>query len=188
MSVLFNATVIHRGQVVVDNMHDIANVNAAGRDSGSNENWGPTTSEGSHCRFSLNLSPVTVNGSDWKFHVVEKIVERVGSLAAIDEDDGTNTIHLFEQSKEKLVLLLSSGLNDNLLDVLRSASCSTNSEAHMSRRQVLLGESASGPREGGRKKAISDIAIILLCMKHPLVNYRNNAKPGGESTYLHQRE
>lgn len=187
MSILFDTTIFHRRQVIVDDVHHIANINAPSRDASGNEDGGLAAPKGSHGCLSFDLGSVTVNGSDRELHVVEKVIESVGCLAAVDEDNGADPIHLLEEREQKFVLLLPGGLNNHLPDIHRRASSSTNSKAHMGRRQVLFGESTSSTRESGGKESVFDIAFVLLCIENPLVNC-NNDKLREEITCLLQTE
>lgn len=131
MGVLFNTAVLYRREVIVYDVHDIADVNAAGCHASRNEDGRLARSEGSHSSLSFNLSAVTMDGGDWQLHIEQKIIERVGSLTTVDKDDGTNTIHLFEKSQKSFILPFTIDFDNHLLDILCGAAGTTNSEAHM---------------------------------------------------------
>lgn len=94
MRVLFNATMVHGRQIVVDHMHDVFHVDASSRDTGRHENGSLAGTERPHGSFTFDLRTVTVNRSHRKMHVVEEIVEIVRFLATVHKDNGANTTHL----------------------------------------------------------------------------------------------
>jgi hypothetical protein len=58
MSVLLNTSIVEGWQVVIDNVKYIANINAAGSNTGGNQNWGVSPTESAHGILSLLLSSV----------------------------------------------------------------------------------------------------------------------------------
>lgn len=65
MGILFNTAIFHQWQVIVYDVHNVADINAAGCHSSRDENGSLAGSESSHSGFSFNLCAVTVDGSDW---------------------------------------------------------------------------------------------------------------------------
>jgi hypothetical protein len=53
MNVFLNATVIHARQIIVDDMHNVANVKTTTGDSSSNENWAFSSAESTPVRKSV---------------------------------------------------------------------------------------------------------------------------------------
>lgn len=151
MGVLFDATVHGGWNVKVDDVHHVADVNAASSYTGGDENRRHAGSEGSESSLSLGLTAVTVHGSHREAHMEKEVVETVDFAAAVAEDDGANTRHLLKQLHERLLLFFRCGLDDDLLDVFGRAANATNAELDMIRRKIRLPKLLGGFREGSRE-------------------------------------
>lgn len=171
VGVLFNASIVNGGKVVVDDVHDITNVDTSRADTSGNEDGSVTRSKGSHGGLSLLLGTFAVDGSDWELEIEEEIIKVIGFDTTVDKNDGSHSMHLLEEANEDVTLFVSLGLQDDLLDVGSSASGTTNTEANMRCAEVLLGKVTSVLGESRGEKAILDIALILLCTQcKPMVN------------------
>jgi hypothetical protein len=133
MGILLDATVLKRGQIIVDHVPDVLDVDATRSNSGSNQNGCVARPEGTHSSLTLLLGSVTVHGSDRQMHIEQKIVEVISGLTAVDKDDSTDAMHLLEQSYQKLSLVMRLSLKDDLSDVGTSATSTTNTEADVGR-------------------------------------------------------
>jgi hypothetical protein len=162
MSVLLDTTMIHRGQIIVDDVHDVADVNATSGHTSGNKNRGIAGSESAHGVLSLDLSAVTVNRDHWELDIIEKVVQVVGFRTAIDEDDGANAGHLLKKSQKNVTLLTTLSLKHDLLNVRSSTSDATDSETDVRGRKMLLGEISSFLWERRREKAKLYVSYILL--------------------------
>lgn len=153
---------VHRRQVVIDYVHDVAHVDATSRDSSGNQNRRGASTERPHGRLAVKLGPITVDGGDWQLHVEQEIVQTINFLAAVGKDDGANAVHLIQQLEKKVSLLMGLRLHDKLLDVFRGAASAANAEADVSSGQVVLGQVTSFLGKGGREQAVFDVALILV--------------------------
>lgn len=77
VGILFNATVIHAGQVIIDDVHNISDVNATGGDTSGDQDWCLACAESTHGILSLTLSTVRVNRRAGHALVEEIIVQLV---------------------------------------------------------------------------------------------------------------
>jgi hypothetical protein len=109
------------------------------------------------------LGAITVDRSHGQLHVEQEVIQIVSLPATVDKDDGSDTGHLGKKTKEKVSLLMSFSLDDNLLDVLGGASSTANSEANVRSRKVLLREISSGLGKGSGEKTELHVAFILFC-------------------------
>lgn len=152
----------HGRQVIVDDMHDITDVNTTGAHSGGDENRSVPRAEGTHGILALILGSVGMHRSDRQAGVVQEVVEVVSFTAAVHKNDGANTVHFLENLEQKVSLLTALSLMHYLLDVRSSTSDTADTEADMVGRQVLLGEVSGLLGEGGREEAKLDVASVLF--------------------------
>lgn len=129
MSVLFNPSVVHGWKIIVDNMHDILNINTASRDSGGDQDGSIASTERAHGSLTFLLSAVTVHGGDGELHVEQEVIKIVGLLPTVHKDNGSNSRHLRKETEKKVSLFMALGLDDDLLDVLSGAAGTTNTES-----------------------------------------------------------
>ena len=162
MDILLDSAIVHGGEVVVDNMQNIADIDTTGRDTGGDQNGGSSGSEGPHRGLTLALGPIGVHGRAGKVHVEQEVIEFISSALAVDENDGTARQHGRQQIHQTLALVL---LNkDNvLLDIAVRASSTSDTESDIISRKIVLGQVAKGLRESGREQKILDLIIILVC-------------------------
>lgn len=97
-----------------------------------------------------------------ELHVKQEVIQAVNLLSTVCKDNSTNAMHFVEKLKEEITLLMSFSLDNDLLDVLSSATRTTNAEANMRRSEMLLGQVASRLGECGRKETILDVALVLV--------------------------
>lgn len=122
MSVLLNAAVIHAGEIVVDDVLDVLDVNAAGRNASGHENGICSGTEGTHGSLTLELGAVGMDRGARVPHVEEEAVNVVGGALRVDEDDGAAGREAGEGLCELCKLRLRGDLDDPLKDVCVRAS------------------------------------------------------------------
>lgn len=162
MSVFFNTAVFHGRKVIVDDVHDVLDVDAASSHTSGDEDGSLSGAECTKSCFTLGLAAIAMHGRHWETHVVEEVIEVVDFRAAVAEDDGADAMHLLEKADEDVTLLVALGLNHNLLDVLGGTSSTSDAEAHMGRCKMGHGELSRLTGEGGREQGIFDVAFILV--------------------------
>ena len=133
MGVFFNTAVFHGWKIVVDDVHDVLDINTASSNTGGDENGSLSGAECTESCFALGLAAIAMHGGHWEAHVVEEVIEIVDLRTTVAEDDGTDAMHLLEKVDKDVTLLVAFSLNDDLPDVLGGASSTTDAEAHMSR-------------------------------------------------------
>lgn len=121
-----NVVVNVGGKVVVDNVHDVGDVEATGGDGGGDEDGANTGTEGLEGLFTLGLGAVTVDAGAHEAGVVEEIVEELGVALGLhkyqsqglgitgglakDIDEGATLLVLFDE-KDLLDNVLTGGTN-----------------------------------------------------------------------------
>lgn len=162
VDIFLDSTMVDGRKLVIDNVHDVADVYPTSTDTSGNENWRVACSETSHSSLPVPLSAVAVNRDDRQLGVPEKVVQIVDLYAAVDKDDSANTRHLLEKVDQGISLATAVNLDDILLNVCSGTSSSTHAKSNMRLSEVLLGQFASFSGEGCREKTEFDIAFILL--------------------------
>ena len=162
VSVFLDTSVVNGWEVIVDDVHDVADVNATGTNSSGHKNGCIARPKSSHGSLTLLLSSITVDGSNRKLQVVQEVVKIVGFHAAVDEDDSSHAVHLFEETDQNITLLVTLSLQNDLLDVGCGTSGPTNTETNVRSGEVVLGEITSSLGESCGKQTILDIALILI--------------------------
>jgi len=71
----------------------------------------------SQCIFTLTLKAVRVDGGRWEAHIEKVVINIVGSLLGLDEDESARWRHREQQVVQSLLLLFT--LNED--DLVRSA-------------------------------------------------------------------
>ena len=140
-----------RGQIVVDNVGDIGNIQATSGNSSGHENRADTVSELLQGLLTLALSAVTVNGVGAHVLVDEEIRERVCHALRLNEDECETAVTVSVKDVEEHRALV------NVLDVFNSLSDVLGGRADTADRQEdvvlqeILGKHLDVAREGGRK-------------------------------------
>jgi hypothetical protein len=161
--ILLNAAMVHRREVVVDDVHDITHVNAAGGDAGCNENRALAAAESAHGGLTLNLVSLAVHGSARHALTKEEVVNLLDRASGVGEDDGPRRRQRLDQVNQRLPFQVRLNPDDVLLDVAVRTAGATNPKADMSIREMGFGEIPSTLRERGGKEEVVDIAFLLLC-------------------------
>lgn len=97
MGVFFNTAVFHGRKVVVDDVHDVLDVDTASSDTSCDEDGSLSRTERTKSSFTLGLAAITVHGCHRETHVVEEVIEVVDFRTTVAEDDGTDAMHLLEK-------------------------------------------------------------------------------------------
>lgn len=181
MSILFNTTVLRRWEVVVDDMHNIMNVEATSRDACSDQDGILTQTERANTILTLTLGAIAMNGDAGEVLVEQKVVKLVSSTLAIDEDDGTSRRGRQEQVLYSTTLHGCLNIDDILLDVQVGATSTANSNANMNMSKVGLGKITSLLREGSGKQHVLDVSLLLVYFQLAYV-----ISPNKILTYHHQ--
>jgi hypothetical protein len=63
------------GHIVVDDVHDVTDINTTGSDSSSDQNGALTTLEGEQSIFSFHLGTITVNGGRGETAFIEILIQ-----------------------------------------------------------------------------------------------------------------
>ena len=163
MGVLLNAAILHRRKVVVDDVHDVAHINATGSSAGRDENRALAAAESTHGGLSLDLVALAVHRGAWHVILEEEVINLLNSAPRVDKDDGARGRQRLEEVKERLFLQVRLDPDDALLDVLVRTASTANPKANMGIREVRLCEIASALREGGGEEQVIDITLFLFC-------------------------
>lgn len=163
MGVFLNATVSHGGQIVVDDMNDVANIDATRRDRRSDQDGSSARSEGAHGVLTLTLRALRVDGGARHALVEQEVVQLISSAARVDEDDGTSGWHAVQEIDTGLALGGSLNVHDNLANVAVGAASTTNLEADVLSGQVGASQLAQILGEGGREQHVLNVANFLFC-------------------------
>lgn len=146
-----NIVVDVAGQVVVDDVSDVGDIQATSGDSSSNHDRSLSSPEGMQGVLTLPLGAVTVDGGGRHVVAVEEVAEHVGHTLGLDENEGEAELvsRLTGQDIEKdaaLVVVLN--VFDLLGDVLAGGADTTNAEENVIL-QEITGKHLDVAREGG---------------------------------------
>ena len=139
------------GEIIVDNVGDIGDVQATSGDSGGNHDRGLTGPEGVQGMLTLPLGAVTVNRGGRHAVTVKEVAQHIGHALGLDEDQGKadRVAGLTGQDVEQdaaLVVVLD--ILDLLGDVLASGADTADAEEDVILQEVT-GEHLDVTREGG---------------------------------------
>lgn len=148
MCVFGDSTVIHTGEVVVDDVLNILHVNATSGDARGNENGRLSTAKSPHGILSLTLGAVRVHRGAGKLLVVEVVVQLVSGAFVVHKNDDSSRLNGKDQVKEGSLLECMVHPDDVLLDVLVRAADTANTDANVRLCHVSLGQLPDGSREG----------------------------------------
>lgn len=152
------------GEVVVDNMGDIGNIETTSGDGGGNQDGSVTLTEGLEGHFTLPLGSVTMNGCGGVVAGDEEVGENVGHPLGLDEHKSQATLGLHGKDvQEDRALIMVLDILDLLGDVFRSGANPADGEEDVFLEEVL-GEDLDVTREGGAEHeglAVMDTRHIL---------------------------
>lgn len=153
---------IHRGQVVVDDVHDVANINATSRHTSGDQNGPLAAAEATHGSLALALVAVCVHRGARHTQVVEVVIHLLGGALRVDEDDGTSRRQRPHEINQRLFLEGRVDVDDVLLDVPMGAASAADAESNMSLGQMRLGQVTSTLRKRGGEQHVVDVPFFLL--------------------------
>jgi hypothetical protein len=120
-------------EIIVDDMHDVFNIETSGSNVRRNKDWSFTIAESNHCVLMLEgiqkgylafaLGAIAVDRGTWKLEIVEIIVQTVACAFGFDKNQGACR-RLFEE-KIHQTLFLVIVLDRNNLYISHSAREST---------------------------------------------------------------
>lgn len=178
MSVLLNATVVHRGEIVIDDVHYIAHVDATSSDTSGDQNGSQPAAETTQCSLTLLLGAVGVHRCAGKLQIVEEVIQLVSSPLAVDENDGASGRQRLQKIDESRLLIERSRLVNHLLDVPVGATGTTDAQTDMSLGQMVLGQVPELLGESGREQHVSHIPLLDLCSRVKTHNLVSNSLDG----------
>ena len=164
MNIFLDASMLHRGKIVVDDVTDVAHINATGREPGRNHDGRFARAEATQCSFPLNLHSIGVHRHTWHVQVEKVIVQLVRHALPIDKDDGTARTDRVEGRHQSVTLQVGIDLQNLLLNIDVSTPGPADAEADMVARQVLLGKIPEGLGERGREQHVPDVRFVLVCV------------------------
>lgn len=162
VSIVLNASMIESREVVVDDMSDVAHIDATACNTRSNENRLFATAESTKSSFALLLGAAAVRRGDRESLIEEEIIKIINLLDGIDEDDGSDSGKLCEQFNQKTASVVAVDLDDFLHDVAGCATGTAHANSNMLLRKVFPGDHSSFFREGSREETVLDVALVLL--------------------------
>lgn len=183
------------GQIKVDDVSDIGDIETTGGDSGSNQDRVFPGSESVQCFLTLPLGPVSVDRSRFVLSVVEELIQVIGALLGLGEDQSQGFgVGGVDEIQQELVFLVLIDPDHLLRDVGGSGADSTDSQENVVLQEVsgqdldLLGE---GGAEHERLSLALASHVALLDnssdlrfethVQHPVSLVENNVSDEGES-------
>jgi hypothetical protein len=145
-----NVVVNVGGEVVVDNVLDVGDIETTGSDSSGDEDRGAARTEHLEGTLTLALSAVTVNGGGREALVDEEVGERVGHALGLDEDQGETGAVSVEDVQQHTTLVGVLDVLNLLSDVLRGGTDTTDGQEDVVAQEVA-GEHLDVAGEGGGK-------------------------------------
>jgi len=138
------------GEIVVDNVLDVGDIETTSGDSGGDEDRAACVTEHLEGALTFALGPITVNGSGRETLVDQEVGERISHTLGLDEDQGeTSTVSVEDIEKDRALVDILNVLN-LLGDVLRGRSDTSNREEDILLEEVA-GEHLDITGEGGGK-------------------------------------
>jgi hypothetical protein len=138
------------GEIVVDNVLDVGDIETTGCDSSGNEDGATSRAEHLESTFTLALGTVTVNRGSREALVDEEVGERVGHALSLDEDQSKTSAVSVEDIKQDGALVNVLDVLDLLGDVLRGGTDTTDREEDILLEEVT-GQQLNVTGEGGRE-------------------------------------
>ena len=179
MNILVNATLTSRGEIVVNDMADVGDVNSTTRDLSGDQDRRLATLEsapgtlvsdgrnksvkqiGLHGILTLPLRTPTVDEGGGQLAGEKVVVKHLHAGNGVDEDQSATGLVGKEQVKQSLALGLLRDKDDVLLEVFVSRTGATNTDAEVVLLHVLASEVAATLREGGREHHVKMIGVVV---------------------------
>lgn len=136
------------GQVVVDDVLNIGDIQTSSSDSSGHKDWAASSTEHLQSTLTLALGTITVDGGRWEALVDEVIGERICHALGLDEDEGqTSTVGVKDVEQDAALVGVLNVLN-LLSNVLGSRSNTADREEDILSEEVAC-KHLNVPREGG---------------------------------------
>lgn len=136
------------GKIIVDDMHDIGDVETTSGHRGSDHDRSATLTESIKRRLTLALSTITVDRSSGEVVGEQEVGQHVGHTLGLDEDESKTRILGAEKIEKDGALVGILDILDLLGDVLGSGSNTTDGKEDVLLQEVL-GKHLDVPGEGG---------------------------------------
>lgn len=152
------------GQIVVDDVSDVGDIETTGRDSSRNQDGAAAVPEVLESTLTLALGAVTVDGRGGEVLVDEEITQRVRHTLGLDEDEGETSSSMGVKDVEQdrtLVMVLD--VLDLLGDVLRGGANTTHGKEH-----VVLQEITSQHLDVARERGREHQRLAVVHTRHIL--------------------
>lgn len=139
------------GQIVVDNVSDVGDIQTTGSNGGSDQDWAAAVTEQLQSTLTLTLGAVTVNGGGREALVDEEVGQRVGHALGLDEDQGETAGSVgVEDIQQDGALVHVLDVLDLLSNVLRGRTDTANRQENVILQEVT-GQHLDITRESGRE-------------------------------------
>ena len=145
-----NVVINVSGEIVVDNVGDVGDIETTSSDSGGDQDGASAVAEELQSTLTLALSAVTVNRGRWELLVDQEVGEGVGHALRLDEDQGEATSVGVEDIQENGALVNVLNILNLLGDVLGGGTNTTNGKEEIVLEEIL-GEHLDVAGEGGGK-------------------------------------
>lgn len=109
-------------QVIIDDMHDVLDIQSSRGNSGGDQDGAPTGFEGFQGQLAFTLASVAMKGDAGEMFVVKDVVEVVGFAFGVDKDEGARRWLGEEEFFESVFFVVFFYLDHLLHDVCRCAS------------------------------------------------------------------
>lgn len=120
------------GQVIVDDVGNIRNIETTGGNSSGNQNWATSATEELQSAFTLALSAVTMDGGCREALVDEEVGQRISHALGLDKNEGKTAGSVgVEDIQEDRTLVMVLDILDLLSDVLRRRPNATNGQENV---------------------------------------------------------
>jgi hypothetical protein len=138
------------GEIVVDDVLDVGDIETTGCDSGGNEDGATSRAEHLEGTLTLALGAVTVNRGGGEALVDEEVGERIGHTLGLDEDQSKTSAVGVEDVEQDGALVNVLDVLNLLGDVLRGGTDTTDREEDILLEEVT-GQQLDVAGEGGRE-------------------------------------
>ncbi|GKT40846.1 uncharacterized protein ColSpa_01026 [Colletotrichum spaethianum] len=147
------------GQVVVDDMGNVGDIETTSGNSGGNQNGAATVAEELQSALTLTLSAVTVNRGGGEVLVDQEVGQRVGHALGLDENEGeTGTVGV-ENIQENRALVDVLDVLDLLGNVLRGGTNTTNGQENVVLQEVASEHLDVAGEGGGEHESLAVLNI-----------------------------
>lgn len=153
------------GKVIVDDVHDVRDIETTSSDGSSDHNGCATLTECIEGRLTLTLRAITVDGGGGVIVTEQEVGQHVGHALGFDEDEGQSGGLSAEKIKEDGALVVVLNVLDLLRDVLGGGANSADGKEDILLQEILsehLDISGEGGREHERLALMHTGHILLL--------------------------